>query len=159
MIYSCAYYQEFFILWSLWDNCPFELWNFMKYTKERECKSKSETIGVELLDMIKFCRLLGHDSLHITRIFSSTEFVGWMPLWNLPLKQVVIVIVTVTPQTILPLSYLKPCRIPYVVVHNDRKFLSSNFCWSHLPLNIEIFKYKWNNTFQIIYELIGNHMV
>jgi hypothetical protein len=32
-ICSCAYYQEILISWILWELCPFELRNFLKFTK------------------------------------------------------------------------------------------------------------------------------
>ena len=43
-ICSCAYYQEIFISWILWELCPFELRNFTKFTTETACqRNSSET--------------------------------------------------------------------------------------------------------------------
>ena len=40
-ICSCAYYQEILIPWILWELCPFELRNFLKFTTEAACQCKS----------------------------------------------------------------------------------------------------------------------
>jgi hypothetical protein len=40
-ICSCAYYQEIVIAWILWELCPFELRNFLKYTSEAACQHNS----------------------------------------------------------------------------------------------------------------------
>jgi hypothetical protein len=36
-ICSCAFYQEILIPWFLWELCPFELRNFLKFTTEAAC--------------------------------------------------------------------------------------------------------------------------
>jgi hypothetical protein len=43
-ICSCAYYQEMFISWILWELCPFELRHFPKFITEAACqRNSSET--------------------------------------------------------------------------------------------------------------------